>query len=828
MNATPANILEGTVNPDTGTAPDRRFINPKDKADGSWVYEQVRPFQMCGGVKDRERAEVEAMLRFAPPYSEEDLRALNLENAPNTTLGELPRRISQAESTWTDFVTSNSGLWKVTFPSMPGEVADTMSEQVSELINHLWSEDPRHCLSLQLAFRQFSTYGIGPLAWIDCYDPSPIARTASSIKFPASTRLTLDNFTECALHDTMTAQALYGLVRGEVGKQRSKIHGWSRSEVSKVLKAHATWEQHVHNPMWSSLESVELAERQGQDLWTTYAKKDIHVIHVWVCEYEENDDGKRISYMLLANDGVGWRIIRDKDREYADPSEFMVLATDRVGSDMTIAGLRGLGVDLLEHARSTDILHCAGLYAAYRSSIPLYATNGGAGANSADQVSVRPNGVVIPQGFTETQSQVDAQAAGYYIDRLTNNADTFQGVYAINAPNKGGKQRTAREATFDAAKEADVRSSQILPMTRTFFEPLGREFLRRLFLFPKDRNGKCLKYPGWKMAQKFWDKVDMILMENGVPLIFLQDHKVVINPANTPGGLDKKLMRHQFAMSIYPTLQTQQQRNWVTNQGLIAVFGHQASKPYLNQDEPAPPSEVVTVLDGENADLVGGFQRRVLPEQDHLRHLGPLAVEGVGHIPYAMQMLQRIQSGQFGNFVTDQLEELGDQLKAAVAMQGHIAAHLAMLSQNPIILDMPEVQGYFDFNAQFEQIIVQSIKSFEQMAAERAPQGGDPKTAAVMAKTQAEIQAMQAKTQAEIQMTQQKHLLKLGNQAQTQQARHDMKNSQFILDEIIKQKNAQADLTIKAAQATLGLQAEKARIELQEEAAEAASDSSDE
>lgn len=827
MNTTPSNVLEGTVNPDTGKAPDRRFINPKDKADGSWLYEQVRPFQMCGGVKDRERAEVEAMLRFAPPYSEEDLRALNLENAPNTTLGELPRRISQAESTWTDFTTSNSGLWKVSFPSMPGQIADTISEQVSELVNNLWSEDQRHCLSLQLAFRQFSTYGIGPLAWIDCYDPSPIARTASSMRFPNATRLTLDNFTECSLHDTMSSQTLYKLVRGEVGKQRASIHGWNRAEVSKVLKAHATWQQHSNNPMWGSLEAVELAERQGYDIWSSYAKKDIDVIHVWVSEYEEDDDGKHISYLLLANDGVGWRIIRDKAREYTSPSEFLVLATDRVGSDMTIAGLRGLGIDLLEHARSTDILHCAGLYAAYRGSIPIYATNGGAGANSADQIAVRPNGVVIPMGFTEVQSQVDAQSAGYYIDRLTNNADTFQGVYSINAPNKGGVQRTAREASYDAAKEADIRSSQILPMTRTFFEPLGREFVRRLFFFPRDRNGRCLKYPGWRMAQKWWDKLEMILAENGIPLIFLQDHKVVINPANTPGGLDKKLLRHQAAMTIYPTLQSQDQRNWITNQGLIAIFGHQASKPYLNQSEPTPPADVVTILDSENADLVGGFQRRVLPEQDHLRHLGPLAVDGVGHIPYAMQMLQRIQSGQFDNFTIDPVEELAEQLRAAVAMQGHIAAHLAMISQNPIILDMPEVQGYFDFNAQFEQIIVQSIKSFEQMAAERAPQGGDPKTAALMAKTQAEIQAMQAKTQAEIAMTQQKHLTKLGNQVQTQQARHDQKNAQFILDETIKQKNAQADLVIKASQATLDLQAEQMKMEMQRRAAEEAGDSDD-
>jgi hypothetical protein len=70
--------------------------------------------------------------------------------------------------------------------------------------------------------------------------------------------------------------------------------------------------------------------------------------------------------------------------------------------------------------------------------------------------------------------------------------------------------------------------------------------------------------------------------------------------------------------------------------------------------------------------------------------------------------------------------------------------------------------------------------------------------------------------------------VKLGNQSQTQQARHDHKSSQFILDEIIKQKNAQADLTVKAAQSALSLQAEKMRLEMQQEAAEAASEGDDE
>lgn len=824
MNTTTVetNITDGTINVDTGKAPDRRFINPKDPANGEWIAAHVSSFRMVGDTKDNERREVEAMLRHAPPYDSATLTAMNMENMPNATMGELPRRVSDEETKWTDFVVSSSGLWEVTFPKMPGIVSDTMKEQVSALVNELWMDDSRHVLALQLAFRQFSCYGAGPLVWPDCYDPTPISRVSSALKFPKGTRITLDNFTECCLADSCTPQDLYATIRGDVGKTRAKLFGWKEKEVMKVLKANATSDS-TDSEIWGgSLESVELAERQGFNIWKGYRAQDIQLMHVFIKEYEEDENGRSISHVILAKDGTNWRIIRDKAREYESPEQFMALATDRVGSDMTIAGLRGMAVDLLEHARSMDIMHCASMYAAFRSSIPIYATNGGSAANSADQISPRPNGVVIPMGFTEVESQVDFQAGGWQIDRLSNLADRYQRTYDINAPDKGGVQRTAKEAMFDAAKESDARSNQILPIVRLFFEPLGREFVRRLFNFPQE-NGVCLKYRGHKIAQKFNERLRAICQENGVPHEMLAGYRVTINPNNTPGGLDKKLMRVNAALPFYPMLQNAAQRNFITNSALIAIFGHQAAKPHLNKDETLPDSNLVLALDSENADIVSGYQRRVLPDQDHLAHLGPLSPEGVGHIPFTMQKLREIQEGMFEKFTLDPLEALAEQLRAGITLKGHIDAHLSMLSQNSVLMGMPEIQGYFDFSAQMENILLQSIKAFESQAAERQAQGGqgmDPQTAALMAKTQAEIEMKQKKTDADIAMQQQKHFSKIGGQVQTAEARREEKQAQFILDNVIKQKEADMDLAVQAASHVLDLKAEKAKLEQQQEAAE--------
>jgi hypothetical protein len=823
--AAPSFAVQGTINPETGKAPERRFINPNDKANGEWIHAHISKFRMVGDTKDLERQEVEAMLRHAPPYDSQSLRAMNMENMPNSTMGELPRRVSEDEGKWTDYVVSSSGLWQINFPDLPGQISSTFQEQVSELINRLWMDDCRHALALQLAFRQLSCYGTGPLVWIDCYDPTPIARCASDLRFPPDTRITLDNFTECSLKDTCTPQDMYATIRGEVGKLRSDLHGWNRTEVTKVLKAHALGEgSSVVSSIWDSLEQVELAERRGVNIWDNYKSSSIPIIHVWVKEYEPDEAGNVYSHIVLAPDGARWRVIRDKGYAYKTPKQFIALASDRVGSDMTVSGLRGMALDLLEHCRSMDIMHCASMYAAFRSSIPVYSSNGSASANAADQIAVRPNGVVIPMGFTEVQPHVDPQAGGWMIDRLSNHADRYQGVYDINSPNKGGVQRTAKEAVFDAAKEADARSNQILPIVRLFFEPLGREFVRRLFEFPKQPESyQCLKYKGHELAQEFWDAIMRMCNENGVPVIMLKNHRVVINPSNTPGGLDKKLMRANAVLPFYPMLQSAMQRNWVANNALIAIYGHQAAKPYLNKDEILPPADLSLLLDSENADMVSGYQRRVLPEQDHLAHLGPLSEEGIGHIPFTMQKLKEIQQGVFEKFSLDPLEALGEQLRAGVTLKGHIDAHLSMLAQNEYIMNMPEVQGYFDFSAQMENILIQTIKSFEQQAAERMSQTGDgldPKTAAILQKTQAEIQAMKLKTEADIQMSQQKHNFKLGNQAQTAQARRDEKQAKFILDEVVKAKEADVNLAIQSQQHAMDIKAQNVQLEIQKKAAE--------
>jgi hypothetical protein len=820
IDSTELSTLEGKINPTTGEAPTRRFISKRDPKDGTWLETHIRTFRMVGDIKDIERSQIEAMLRFAPPYSDTQLRALNMESVPNSTLGELPRRINQDEGVWTDFITSSAGLWQIKFPSLPGQVASDIEEQCSELLNECWADEVTNVVAMQVAFRQFATYGIGPMVWIDPYNPLPIARPASALRFPKGTRITLDNMPEVSLEDTYSPQALYQAIRGEVGEKRAAIHGWDRKEVLEVLKCHSSDSAEIRN-RFQSLEELELVEGRGENIWQGYKRTEIRVVHVWVQEYEPDESGNQYSYLLLCDTGKAWRIIREKPYCYRNPSDFLVLATDHVGSDGTIDGIRGMGINLREHARSMDILHNAGMLAAFQSSVPVYASTGATSGSTAEQIQIRPNSVILPSGFQQVQNYVDASAATGMVNWLANHADGMQGVYTVNAPNKGGVQRTATEASADLAKESDLKSSQILPIVRLFFEPLGRTFARRLWYFPKT-DGQILRFPGWQVAEKFWRRLAAILAQAQVPLAALADNRITINPANTPGGLDKKLMKVKEAMQFYPLLQTATQRNALTNWGLTSIFGHQVAKPLHNANEPQTDSSFQEKIDSENADMLSGRQRLVLPDQDHLSHLGPIDPNGVGHIPFVINTMQMIQQGLFDKFTIDPLEALAEQLRAGVTIIGHIDAHLALLAENPVLMEAPEIQNYFDFSAQMQQQILQTIGMFEKAAADRQEEGGDdmdPKTRAMLQKAEADIQIAQAKAANEMQIAQQKNFYKLGNMAQTNEARRDEKMAMAILDGTIKNKNAAADVRRKLLDQTLDFQRGASQIEMAQMAA---------
>jgi hypothetical protein len=311
IDSTELSALEGKINPTTGAAPSRRFISKRDPKDGTWLNEQIRTFRMVGDIKDIERSQIEAMLRFSPPYSDTQLRALNMESVPNSTLGELPRRVNQDEGVWTDFITSSAGLWQIKFPSLPGQISSDIEERCSELLNECWADEVTNVVAMQVAFRQFATYGIGPMVWIDPYDPLPIARTASSLRFPKGTRITLENMPEVSLEDTYSPQALYQAIRGEVGEKRAAIHGWDRKEVMEVLKCHSSDSNEIRN-RFQSLEELELVEGRGENIWQGYKRTEIRVVHVWVQEYEPDDAGNQYSYLLLCDTGKAWRIIREK------------------------------------------------------------------------------------------------------------------------------------------------------------------------------------------------------------------------------------------------------------------------------------------------------------------------------------------------------------------------------------------------------------------------------------------------------------------------------------------------------------------------------------
>ena len=816
-----------------GNVPKRRFINPSNPKSGQWLHEQVRNFILPGDLKDWERQRIESHLRLAAPYSTAELTALGMENMPNYSRGDMAMRIGDEERKWTDLVTSHNGLWEVDNPYLPSEIAERIHSELADILNTVWSSSPAHVTTLQLVFRQFSCYGPGPVLWPDRHDPSPISRVASDFRFPRGFRIDLSNFTECALLDKLTPQEMYRAVNNPIMDS-----GWKKEEVMKILRNYSSEEEECRNCFISG-EAMELAMREGRNPWKNYKTQEISVIHCWVDEFDEKDD-KSISYIMIAQCGDEHLILKELPFFYSNPNEFLLLATDRVGSDGKLSGLRGLGMEIREKCESNDVLTMAAAFGAYQSSVPTYQSANQAVTDSLEQMTLRANGAIIPAGLTQVEAKLDIRNAMAFVDSANSEMDEQQGRYGLNAPNKGGVQRTAEEARQDSAKEGEIRSSQVVPLTVTFFTPLGQNFLTRLLKFPRDDKGKPLKFKGHEVVAKFDKKLKRsgildILAAGGLTTWEMQkeillETEVAFNSANTPGGLDKKLLRAGEMMRWLPYMTSQAQRDSVLNSAMVSLNGWRGAQPYLNKTEAdiaaAPFQERISV---ENGIMRAGSAMSCFEFQDHLRHLGPLDPAGFGHCAFLMAELQKVQQNMGNQFESDPLDGLGEDITGLLNLKEHVDQHLAFAAHNPAIIESDAIQPYFTFVAEVEQNLSKMAKGFMAELEQRQAQGQnvDPKVQAQMQLTQAKIASMQAETTAKIQQGNLKHNIKVAQTQELAGMRSELKRASTLTDMAIK---AEKDLnaTMKERMSLTKMNAATAaQLRAKEEAEKAKMASSD-
>lgn len=780
-----------------------------------------------GCIQDFEKSDIEGMMAYAAPYSSDQLKALNMENSPNSTMGELPKRIGQKTAQWTDFAAGNSGLWRVSFANAPSELKDQLEDQASECLNLTWSQQPASTVLMIKAFKENAKTGFGPVIWEDCHNPMPCAKMGWEPRFPMRTELGFGNLPEFGLPGHLSLQELYEASKRDKlmrdnGIKDEFLGGWNATAIVNVMKqqAVASGSDFAH----TSIEDMVLAESTGLSLWgrTLKSSSEIPVIHFWCEEYSEDEEtGGRISYYVLANINK-WTIIRSKPHYYPDWTNTITAAVDDTGLDGTISGLRGLGLDIRAKCRDMDIVYNKRNWAADHRLTPHYNSTTNSGAEIAERMVIRPNSIFMGQGITEMESSVDVETGQSVLVAMANELDQTQSVYSVNSPRHGGKQRTAAEARTDSLKEQESRLADILPMVQLFIKPLGAEFGRRLMAFPRSDDGDLLKFPGWKVAKYFWDRVKTYpVLAQLLPDLY-PAAQIDVNPNATPDGLDKRWMKAEAQMGLLPYLDTKAQRDVIVNDFLIAIRGYKSAEAVMNKTDKPMDTNLAAAIDGESADLLAGSPRTVYPENDHFAHLGELTPQGTGHCAAVTRFLEETAQGIQDTFTVDAAQATSDRLRAGVAFLSHIDTHVMMASQNPSLMDGDMIQAYYDFSAGLKQLLKSTMALFQKELESRAAQDGsqvDPKVAAIMAKTEAEIASMTAKTDAQIKLDEVRMLNKLGNQNQVAEARTQQRQVDYTLQTAMKQQQIKIDMALKTLDA--GTRAVQERADAQRDLAKA-------
>jgi hypothetical protein len=294
------------------------------------------------------------------------------------------------------------------------------------------------------------------------------------------------------------------------------------------------------------------------------------------------------------------------------------------------------------------------------------------------------------------------------------------------------------------------------------------------------------------------------------PYEFLKRTKVAFNSANTPGGLDKKLLRANEMMKWMNYMTSQAQRDAVVNSAMVSLNGWRGAQPYLNKTEEdvsaLPFAERISM---ENSVMSCGQGIPAHEFQDHLRHLGPLDPRGFGHCAHLMQRITEVQNNQGNLFETDPLDGLGEDINSLLHFKEHIDMHLAHASHNAALVESDQIQPYFNFVAEVENVLTKMAAGFQKELELRQTQGTptDPKVASMMALTQAKIAAMQATTKATLDNAKLKHDVKVGQQNELAGIRSQLKTTQTLTDMVIGAEKSKAE-AIKAQTSALQNQAQ--------------------
>jgi hypothetical protein len=727
-----------------------------------------------------------------PPLSQQDLDDSGLGDMPNLNLKQFSGKIDAYCSAWNDLNCSGDSFLEVmasdefTPPEYIPQVSGLLTRFANDAILDWAAVGTMNAGNYirQSAIRdtQMGLFGLGPATMLDQFDWRFTAMPLHRVLVPRGTFLDMSNCQVGFIKWKMPLPQMFEEVRDE---ERAREKGWNPIAVLWAIYKYQNTSEGKGSSNWAFIKWMNEIRDNDPD-WSKFNAPEVKLVHVYVMEFGKDDEPIGISHKIIPAGGLcEYGYLFASPERYETWGNIIIPFCDRVGPEGIWHGIKGFGDDIYDSCHFNNTLFNWTATNAILNGMPVFTSSDGDTRNRLARVKMTRMGILYP-GITPTQLKLNLDIAGtmqiFSESNIIMDQNTRIWGQAQTPQTTARGKPSPTEIMQSVMSQTQFSSTQIKNYRTTGLDPLFSEMYRRL-----TADGYNEKFPGGKQAKRFRDQCE----RHKITKKMFQGVKWV--RADRNGSTGNTAVDFQRAQQVY-TVATPGKGQLQARKDMVAALKGREVVPAYVEDTPQPMPDDKTI-DLENQLMEAGQTPTALPNEDHMKHLGPIDPKAAGHIG---SMLKTQQSA---SQIQDNLEQYMAKIGSdPLAVMRNLDAHIAHSAQHEKALEASPLtreaaKPYAKILNDVHGFAVQFAGNIQKaLVAKRPDAGGDPKVQREQALTQAKVQSMGQLTAAEIHRKNVAHKVKLQNliEATHMKALARLKDSQHALG--IKAEQTMAEI----------------------------------
>jgi hypothetical protein len=672
--------------------------------------------------KSRQWARIQGLYDRNPPYNPDEMERQGRSGQTNVNTGEMEAAIDAQVGAANEAMFEVPTLIQVQIrePFRPQRDENNYEEIIEEEYTktlHSWSD---FFSNFDLVFKETFKFGMGYVLWPDENDWRSKAFKASTLLYPAQSKVPVDSLDIFMVRDEIPLRELFDIAQDE---ESAKAAGWDVPYLRDVIvesyqlsNNSSDGEEH----QTSTWESVQQKIKNNDPEVERQEFKGLKVVHAGVRELDTN----QVTHLIFPEDVSTTEFLFKADRRFGQMKNLIWLMTYDYG-DGYLRSVKGLGHRSFMHMDLSNRLFSSIMDAGLLSSGLLVQPSTAADLSRLQLMHLGPV-TVVPQGLNVIQSSFTPPINHLLPLRqmsselVNNNLGIFRP--RLENPLSRETEKTAAQVQHEASREA--RTEKFLATHRyNMMDGWHNETYRRMtepeYLFAGyqnvsdaiqvySENGFSVRavieaseryIPGREQALEFF----FACYNRGVPadlIMNLNALDIKTSRAIGLGSISQKNQALNELMSVRDAMDTFGKRHTEREWTAARIGGYtNVGKffPLVNRDQ--TPSNETSIASLENNAMMDGTQIPVGEDQGHYIHART-------HLVHSVNLLQGILNQQVSKFDPVQVFRF---LLLAIP---HIQTHMGKMQNDPAM------QTKLAELTQALQFVIQGAKKLEAQVSE--------------------------------------------------------------------------------------------------------------